>query len=103
MSFLIPVKRLYETPLVFAFFHPQPAYVTHILIVPKAGIKNLTELPLENAKMLQDIFEVAQNLIKRFELEEKGYRLICNGGTNQDIPQLHFHLISDEPVQKNIT
>ena len=102
MSFLIPGKRLYETPEVFAFFHPQPSYPTHILIVPKAAIQNLMDLPLQNTKMLQDIFEAAQILIKKFELEEKGYRLISNGGYYQDIPQLHFHLISDEPVKEEI-
>jgi diadenosine tetraphosphate (Ap4A) HIT family hydrolase len=35
-------------------------------------------------------------LITEFKLEDSGYRLITNGGIYQDIPQLHFHLISDE-------
>jgi hypothetical protein len=35
------------------------------------------------------------NLVRRFDLARSGYRLIVNGGQAQDIPQLHFHLVSD--------
>lgn len=33
-------------------------------------------------------------LVRELGLEEKGYRLVIYGGPNQDIPQLHFHLVS---------
>lgn len=36
-----------------------------------------------------------QLLVHRYDLEEKGYRLIVNGGQYQEVPHLHFHLISD--------
>jgi diadenosine tetraphosphate (Ap4A) HIT family hydrolase len=42
-----------------------------------------------------EIIRAAQELIERFHLQEHGYRLIVNGGPYQEIPQLHFHLISD--------
>jgi hypothetical protein len=39
--------------------------------------------------------------VKEYNLEQCGYRLILNGGINQDFPILHFHLIA-EKNPKNI-
>jgi len=41
------------------------------------------------------MFATVKCLVKEFELDDGGYRLIVNGGAYQDFPQLHFHLISD--------
>ena len=35
MSFAIPVKRLRETEMLLAFYHPKPSYPLHVLLVPK--------------------------------------------------------------------
>jgi len=94
MSFIIPVKRLRETEHLMAFHHPKPSYPLHILLVPKKAIQNLTDLSNENNDFLPEVFMTAQSLIDEFKLEVSGYRLILNGGQYQDVPQLHFHLIS---------
>jgi histidine triad (HIT) family protein len=98
MSFFIPVERLQETSTLVAFQHPRPAYPIHILIVPKRPISNLTELSPTDTEFLTDLFSTAQNLIGEYNLETKGYRLITNGGPYQDIPHLHFHLVSGENI-----
>jgi diadenosine tetraphosphate (Ap4A) HIT family hydrolase len=36
------------------------------------------------------------NLVGKYNLEEGGYRLVVNGGKNQDILLLHFHLIAGD-------
>lgn len=90
---ILPVNYLHETPTLLAFYHPKPSYTVHILIVPRAPVDNLMNLPLDNAALMRDIFETAQILVKQLKLER--YRLICNGGDYQDIPHLHFHLIAD--------
>jgi histidine triad (HIT) family protein len=103
MSFAIPVKRLYETETLMAFHHPRPSHALHILIVPKREIGSLVDLPPEDTALLQEMLETAQYLIKAFQLEQGGYRLITNGGAYQDVPLLHIHLISDtspEPKTK---
>jgi histidine triad (HIT) family protein len=94
MSFAIPVKRLRETNTLVAFYHPKPSYPVHILIVPKRARASLADLTPEDADFTADLFAVAQSLTLELGLAERGYRLICNGGAYQDIPQLHFHLIS---------
>lgn len=93
MSFIIPIKRLHETPNLIAFHHPSPSYKVHIIIVPKQQVKTLADLDPANTVFLTDLYSTVQNLVK--ELDLKAYRLIVNGGEYQDFPHLHFHLISD--------
>ncbi|MBZ0320307.1 MAG: HIT domain-containing protein [Anaerolineae bacterium] len=96
MSFALPVDKLRQTPTLLAFHHPKPAYPLHILIVPRAAIANLSTLAPDNTAFLTDLLTTTQSLIAEFDLERRGYRLICNGGPNQDIPHLHFHLIAEK-------
>lgn len=93
MSFLIPVKRLRETPNLLAFHHPSPSYQFHVLIVPKRQVDSLASLDAQDTAFLTDLYAAVQSLVDEFHL--KAYRLIVNGGEYQDFPHLHFHLISD--------
>jgi histidine triad (HIT) family protein len=95
MDFLIPVKRLRDTPNWLAFHHPRPAYPLHILIVPKRNIAGLQEITDSDKDLLLELFQIVQSLVSELNLDPTGYRLVINGGKNQDIPLLHFHLISD--------
>lgn len=95
MSFLLPVERLRETKTLLVFYHPQPSYPLHILIVPRRAARSIYDLQPEEAAFWKDLVLVVQELVKEFNLDERGYRLILNGGRYQDIPQLHFHLISE--------
>ena len=93
MSFAIPVKRLRETDTLMAFHHPKASYPFHVLIVPKKAIASLTELDPDDTTFLADLILTVQHLVQEFKLP--AYRLIVNGGEFQDVPQLHFHLISE--------
>jgi diadenosine tetraphosphate (Ap4A) HIT family hydrolase len=68
----------------------------HILIVPKRPYRSLLDLPADGCDFQRELFETVQLLVRRLDLENAGYRLIVNGGTYQDIPILHFHLISGD-------
>jgi len=67
----------------------------HILIVPKRAIAALTELDGADHDFMIDLFAVVRGLVLDLRLDEHGYRLIANGGSFQDFPHLHFHLIAD--------
>ena len=96
MSFALPIDRLRETATLLAFYHPHPSYPLHILLVPKKPIARLIDLdPAADSDFLVELYATAQSLIEEFRLAEGGYRLIVNGGPNQDFPYLHFHLVSD--------
>jgi len=95
---LIPMKTLIETDNLLAYFHPQPSYPFHVIMVPKTNIPDLQTMDIsENSAFIQDVFSTAQKIVQDYQLEKTGYRLIINGGKNQDFPILHFHLISDQP------
>jgi histidine triad (HIT) family protein len=98
MSFAIPVKRLKETEALMAFHHPRPSHPLHILLVPKRPYASLLELAPDDAGFSKDLFTTVQDLVREFDLERSGYRLVANGGACQDIPHLHFHLIAEEIV-----
>ena len=95
MTHLLPVDRIHENDHWFAFYHPNPDYPLHILILPKRSVETLTEVPGNEPKFFTDLFQLVSDLIKEFHLTENGYRLITNGGPNQKIPQWHWHLISE--------
>lgn len=91
----LPVQYLRQTDKLLAFNHPRPAYPVHILLVPKRAISNIKELTEADSQLLIDVFACVKSLVDELGLEERGYRLVVNGGLYQDIPQLHFHLISE--------
>jgi histidine triad (HIT) family protein len=93
---LVPVSRLRESPNWLAFSHPNPAYPVHILIAPKRKITNWLELPVTDPVLYTEFVALTQSMIKDFCLEAAGYRLIVNGGINQDFPHLHIHLVAGE-------
>jgi histidine triad (HIT) family protein len=95
MSFVIPVNRLRETETLIAFHHPKPSHGVHILLVPKRKLPNVMAISPAEADFFADLYRITQELVIEFGLEEFGYSLIVNGGVYQDVPQLHFHLISN--------
>jgi histidine triad (HIT) family protein len=99
MSFAIPAQRLRETERLIAFYHPRPSYPVHILLVPKKGLVSLTDLTAADDAFLVELFQAVQSLVAELDMEEPGYRLIVNGGGYQDVPQLHFHLVSGAPLE----
>jgi histidine triad (HIT) family protein len=94
MSFILPIKRLHETENLVVFNHPKPSYPVHILIVPKKAIGSLTDLDEEDNEFLLDVFRMAKSMVEELGISQTGYRLILNGGEFQEVPQLHFHLVS---------
>ena len=89
----IPSAKVYEDEFCYAFRDIHPQAPTHVLVVSKAHVANLTEaaaLPDNTlAAMLRDIPKIAAQ-----EKLEKGYRVVSNCGPDacQSVPHLHFHI-----------
>jgi len=106
VSFLIPGRRLYESNTWMAITHPRPSYPTHIVIIPKKPYRNWMAVDSAQSAVYQEFIEVSQQLIREFNLEQAGYRLIINGGQYQTFPHLHVHLVSGStisPEENNIS
>ena len=85
MSGCLPVARLYETDTIVAFHHPRPAYAVHVLIMPKRGIAGIEAIGATDLPELGEVVAAAQQLVQTLGLEERGYRLVVNGGAHQDV------------------
>ncbi len=91
-----PVKKIYESARVLAFYHTKSKFETHIVIIPKEHIHDLTHLKDHHNNLVLEIVKVAIDIAKTLDMESKGVRLVTNIGKFQETPHLHFHLISGE-------
>lgn len=94
----IPKEFAYEDDEMMAFADINPIKPIHLLIMPKTHIGDFMDL--RDNTLLEKIKQVAQKLIKDNKLEDKGYRLVVNGGGAQIIYHLHVHLVG--PLGKAI-
>lgn len=90
----IPSEKIFEDDMVLAFRDINPQAPEHIIIIPKEHIPSANAITSENSKYVAHIFEIIPLLAKKFNIAEKGYRIINNCGEygGQTVPHLHFHL-----------
>jgi histidine triad (HIT) family protein len=95
----IPVKKVYEDDLTFAFEDIKPQAPTHVLIVPKKHIVGLKEATPEQAEILGRC-QLAAAQIARDRKIENGYRTVYNvgPGAGQSVFHLHLHLLGGRPL-----
>lgn len=89
---LIPVRRVKETEKVLAFYHPKPYWENHILIVPKKRIRSLDKIGVDDLPYVEEVFRVAREIILEKGWDKLDYQIVANGGSRQEVAQLHFHL-----------
>jgi histidine triad (HIT) family protein len=87
----IPKDFTYEDDDVMVFPDIHPIKPTHLLVVPKKHIAEFTAV--DEHEMYQKLFVVAKKMITEQKLEDKGYRVVINGGGAQVIDHLHIHVV----------
>lgn len=87
----IPLYKIYEDNLVYAFLDINPDSPGHTLIIPKKHYQDLVNIDNET---LLHIFDVARILKKKLEekLNIDGLTLIQNNGDVQEVKHFHLHL-----------
>jgi len=86
------VKRFtYQDEDVMVFPDIHPVASIHLLIMPKKHIVDFLEL--KSSVLWEKLREVIQKMIKEQKIQDKGYRLVVNGGGAQIIDHLHIHLM----------
>ncbi len=88
----IPSNVVLEDETAIAIRDVNPQAPTHILIMPKNHIANITQA--ENAETLGSLF-MKVGEIARLEKLEKGFRTVVNTGDDggQTVDHLHIHVI----------
>ena len=99
----LPTEILIESQHAIAFNDINPQAPIHILIIPKGKyIKYDDFLKRASKDEIYHFFELINQLVKDYDLENTGYRLITNAGrnANQEVPHLHFHLLAGRNLGK---
>jgi histidine triad (HIT) family protein len=88
----IPADIVYEDGHVVAFRDINPQAPTHIVIVTRAEIAGLAEVPDQGDHLA--ILNAARQIAQEEGLTN-GYRLVINQGADggQTVPHLHAHLL----------
>ncbi len=89
----IPSNIVLEDDDIIAFHDIHPSADIHILIVPKVHIESFRDLEVHHKDVLLKVYEVATKLVDQFNLGDRAYRVVVNGGKAQEIPHLHFHFL----------
>ncbi|MED6244593.1 Histidine triad nucleotide-binding protein 1 [Ataeniobius toweri] len=90
----IPVNLIYEDDQCVAFPDIAPQAPTHILVVPKKPIVQLSQAEESDAALLGHMLIVAKKLAEEAGLS-KGYRVIINDGPDggQSVYHIHIHVL----------
>ena len=99
----LPTEIILENEHAIAFNDIAPQAPIHILIIPKGKYIKFDDF-INNASKeeIYNFFRLINQLVKDFNLENDGYRLITNAGknANQEVPHLHFHLLGGQNLGK---
>ncbi|HKZ34697.1 MAG TPA: HIT domain-containing protein [Patescibacteria group bacterium] len=96
----LPATHYYETKDVIAIKNIHPFTPVHVLIVPTKHIAEITSLEDEDIRTVKEMMFVIKKLVRDFQLDTKGYRVVINGGGAQEIQHLHLHLMGPVAVDR---
>lgn len=75
-----PAEILHATDTLIAFRDLRPKAPTHILLIPKEHLVQMSDLREGHAGMLVDVFEAATHLARTEGIERSGWRIVANEG-----------------------
>ncbi|MFT8675323.1 MAG: histidine triad nucleotide-binding protein [Acetobacter sp.] len=97
----IPCKKVFENEWVLAFHDIAPKAPVHILIIPKNAYVSFMDFSATApAEEIAGVTRATGEIARAQGLEEGGYRLITNAGTNsgQEVPHFHLHLLGGKAL-----
>ena len=90
----IPVTKIYEDEVIFAFLDIGPISDGHTLVIPKQHFERLHDCPAELlSNFASHLGQIAKAVAAA--MNSDGYNVLCNNGraAGQLIDHLHFHII----------
>ncbi len=97
----IPCRRVFEDDHVLAFHDIHPLAPVHVLVIPKQPYVSFADFSArasdaEIAGLARAVGRIAASL----GLDEAGYRLLSNMGSDagQEVPHFHVHLFGGAPL-----
>lgn len=91
----------YEDDRCAAFEDINPQAPVHVLIVPKEHVESLSVARREHGELLGHLLLVGAQLAQRYQIAERGYRLVLNTNAEagQSVFHIHLHLLGGRPMR----
>lgn len=91
----IDTNILYEDDKILIFNDIEPKAPVHFLAIPKKHIESANDINEENNFLIGHIYKVIAELVKKFNVEKSGYRIVNNCGNDggQSVKHIHFHVM----------
>lgn len=92
----LPAHVVYEDTLTIAFLDHRPLFPGHALVVPRAHVETLIDLP---SAAVSPLFAAVQVLARAVErgLGAAGSFVAVNNRVSQSVPHLHVHVVPRRP------
>ncbi|MEW6412342.1 MAG: HIT family protein [Candidatus Zixiibacteriota bacterium] len=87
----LPAKIFYETADIIVIADHRPKAPVHLLIIPKAEIRNFFQAPPEVLALMDDTVKI---IAGKLGLQDH-FRIVINNGFGQEIDHIHYHFLSD--------
>jgi histidine triad (HIT) family protein len=88
----LPAHLVYEDERCVAFLDNRPLFPGHVLLVPRAHLETITDLPDE---LVQPLFSIVRRLARAVEdaFDAEGSFVAINNRVSQSVPHLHVHVV----------
>lgn len=95
-SWAVPVKKIYNSKEIIAFYHPRPSYENHIIISPKRAVRDLQQLASESYSIYcVKLWKAVKEIVELHPEYKDSFALVANGGKRQEVGQVHFHMFTN--------
>lgn len=98
----IGTEIVYENDNVIAFKSIDPKANIHLIITTKQHYDTI--LDIDNAEAVQDIHKAIKELAEKFNIDNRGFRLVnnCKEDGRQEVMHVHVHMLGGEKLKDAI-
>lgn len=97
----IPSQKVYEDEAVLAFNDISKAAPTHVLVIPKGEYIDFCDFSTKaSAAEIAYFFKKVAEIAVLLGVDESGFRLLSNKGSNahQTVPHFHVHILAGKKL-----
>ena len=91
----IPSQKVLETEHAYAFRDINPAAPTHVLVIPREHIVDVSDVRPEHAEIVAGLYAACRQVAEKEGIASGGYRVVANVGDDagQTVHHLHLHVV----------
>ncbi len=94
-------ETIYENKNTLVIKNLYPKALYHFLVIPKGEFESYTTFGINaTTEEKLDFFNAVNEVIKKYNLDDTGYRLVANTGEfgGQSVPHFHLHILGGEKL-----